>query len=152
MTKLVALTLALALTAVTNLQADDPAANPPIAHMVYFKLKDSNAKSRQALVDACDKYLASHPGTLFYAAGILAEDLDREVNDRDWDVSLNLVFKDKASHDKYQDAKSHIQFIDENKATWAAVRVFDSYLGKTIVQKRIGGGKKKGTKNKTDKK
>ena len=53
-------------------------------------------------------------------------DLDRSVNDRDFDVGLHLVFKDRAAHDLYQNAPRHLQFIEENKATWKKVRVFDS--------------------------
>ncbi|HEY7158963.1 MAG TPA: Dabb family protein, partial [Gemmataceae bacterium] len=69
-------------------------------------------------------------GEVFFAAGTLAEDLDRPVNDRDFDVGLHIVFKDKASHDKYQDAKRHKEFIEENKDNWKKVRVFDSVVGK----------------------
>jgi quinol monooxygenase YgiN len=50
------------------------------------------------------------------------------VNDLDYDVALHIVFKNKAAHDKYQDAPRHQKFIDENKALWAKVRVFDSNL------------------------
>ena len=104
------------------------AAEPQLAHMVYFKLKDSSSDAKQQLVDACHKYLAKHEGTVYYSAGVLAEDLKRSVNDLDFDVSLNLVFRDKAAHDKYQDHPRHLKFIEENKDTWAKVRVFDSYL------------------------
>lgn len=105
-----------------------PAPRPYIGHMVYFKLKDSSPASRQKLVDACRKYLAHHEGTLFFSAGPIGEAFNREVNDRDWDVALHLVFRDKAAHDKYQDHPDHIQFINENKDSWAKVRVFDSEL------------------------
>jgi hypothetical protein len=37
-----------------------------------------------------------------------------------------VIFKDRASHDAYQTAPKHLQFIEENKPTWAKVRVFDS--------------------------
>lgn len=97
-----------------------------LVHDVYFKLKDSSPAGRQKLVDACKKYLSKHPGTVYFAAGTLAEELKREVNDRDWDVGLHIVFKDTASHDKYQDAPLHKQFIDENKDGWEKVRVFDT--------------------------
>jgi hypothetical protein len=50
------------------------------------------------------------------------------VNDLDFDVNLTLVFDGKASHDDYQSDPTHNQFIDENKPTWAKVRVFDSYV------------------------
>ena len=39
-----------------------------------------------------------------------------------------LVFTDKAAHDVYQTAPAHVQFIEENKASWKQVRIFDSYV------------------------
>jgi quinol monooxygenase YgiN len=98
-----------------------------IAHNVYFSLNDPTPENIQALVDACHKYLAGHPGTVFYAAGTLA-DLDRPVNDRNFHVGLHLVFENMAAHDQYQDAPRHQQFIEENKSTWKQVRVFDSVV------------------------
>jgi len=97
-----------------------------LSHDVYFALKDNSPKARQELVDGCKKYLTKHPGEVFFAVGTLNEDLKREVNDRDFDVALHIVFKDRAAHDKYQDADRHHQFINENKANWKKVRVFDS--------------------------
>jgi hypothetical protein len=104
------------------------AADQLLAHNVYFTLKDKSPEAKKKLVDACKKYLAKHPGTVFFAAGTLCEELDREVNDRGFDVGLHLVFKDKAAHDKYQDAPLHLQFIEENKSNWEKVRVFDSVV------------------------
>jgi len=103
---------------------------PMLAHNVYFALKDNSAETRKTLVDACKKYLRNHAGEVFFAAGTRAEDLNREVNDHDFDVALHIVFKDKAAHDKYQDDKRHKQFIAENKDNWKKVRVFDSVVGK----------------------
>ncbi len=99
-----------------------------LAHNVYFALKDSSPAARQRLLAACKKYLSGHPGTVFFAAGGLAEELKREVNDRDFDVGLHIVFTDQAAHDRYQDAPAHHQFIAENKDNWKKVRVFDSVV------------------------
>jgi len=99
---------------------------PMIVHDVYFSLKDNSADAKKKLVKACKKYLTKHDGTVFFAAGTLADDLNRPVNDRDFDVGLHIVFKDKASHDKYADAERHKQFIEENKENWKKVRVFDT--------------------------
>ncbi len=99
-----------------------------IAHMVYFKLKDNSPEAKKKLVEACKKLLDKHEGTVYFSAGARAEELDRDVNDRDWDVGLHLVFKDKAAHDKYQDHPRHKQFIDENKDNWSKVRVFDAVV------------------------
>jgi hypothetical protein len=107
------------------------AVEPMIGHMVYFTLNDNSPAKVQALVSACDKYLSKHQGEVYYSAGTLAKELKRDVNDVDWDVALHLVFKSKADHDKYQDAPRHTQFIEENKANWKKVRVFDSLIQAT---------------------
>ncbi len=99
-----------------------------LAHDVYFTLKDKSEDAKQRLVAGCMKYLSDHPGTVWFAAGSLAEEHQRDVNDRDFDVALHIVFKDKASHDEYQDAPGHHKFIEEYKANWERVRVFDSRL------------------------
>ena len=99
-----------------------------LAHNVYFQLKDSSPAKVQELVDACHKYLNVQPGIVFFAAGKLCSELKREVNDLNWDVGLHLVFDSQASHDAYQDDPTHNKFIDEMKANWAGVRVFDSFV------------------------
>ena len=99
-----------------------------LAHNVYFALNDPSDAARTRLVQACHKYLAPHPGIVFYAAGVLAADLHREVNVVDFDVALHVVFTDQAAHDHYQQTPAHLQFIEENKANWKHVRVFDSVV------------------------
>ena len=96
-----------------------------LVHNVFFTLKDSTPAARRALVDACHKYLAGHEGTVHFSAGAIADDLARDVNDREFDVALHLVFKDKAAHDTYQTHPRHLKFISENEGNWAKVRVFD---------------------------
>jgi len=80
------------------------------------------------LIADCKKYLTSQPGIEFFAAGALAKDLEREVNDRDWDVALHLVFATPQHQAAYQDDPTHHRFIAENKTNWAKVRVFDSLV------------------------
>lgn len=99
---------------------------PMVGHMVFFTLKESTPENREKLVAACKKYLTDHPGTVYFSAGTRAEEFDREVNDKEFDVALHLVFEDKAAHDKYAVAPRHLEFIEENKDGWAKVRVFDS--------------------------
>jgi hypothetical protein len=104
------------------------AAERQLAHMVYFKLKDDSEASRARMVEACKKYLSKHEGTVYFSAGVVAKEFDREVNDRDFDIALNLVFASKAAHDQYQSHPRHLKFIEENRDSWAKVRVFDSYV------------------------
>lgn len=120
-----------ALAMILTLNGDRPMAaadakGPMIVHSVYFSLKDNSPQAKEKLVAACKKHLTKHPGEVFFAAGLLAEEFNRPVNDRDFDVGLHIVFADKKAHDTYQDAERHQKFIDENKDTWKKVRVFDS--------------------------
>ena len=110
-------------------RAGDAKSGGNLAHMVFFKLKDNSPEAAAKLVAACKKLLSGHEGEVYFSAGTLAQDLNREVNDRDFDVALHMVFKDLASHDKYQVHTRHETFIKENKDNWAKVRVFDSYVG-----------------------
>lgn len=100
-----------------------------IAHNVYFRLKDRSEAARTALVAACRKYLPGHAGIVFFACGVVCDHLAREVNDRDWDVGLHIVFVDLSAHDVYQTTPAHEQFIAENKENWDKVRVFDTVAG-----------------------
>jgi len=120
--------LALAALVVVALPARAQSAPQLLSHDVYFSLNDASPAAREALVAACKKYLTGHPGVVAFSAGVLASELDRPVNDRDFDVALHMVFDGRASHDKYQDAPRHKQFIEENQKNWKKVRVFDSLV------------------------
>jgi Stress responsive A/B Barrel Domain len=99
-----------------------------LCHNVYFTLKDRSETATGALVDACKKYLTVQPGIVFFACGKLEAALGREVNDRDFDVSLHVTFTDREAHDAYQEDDTHNKFIAEMKHNWAKVRVFDSLV------------------------
>ena len=120
--------LALAALVAVALPARAQSAPQLLSHDVYFSLNDASPAAREALVAACKKYLTGHPGVVAFSAGVLASELDRPVNDRDFEVALHMVFDVKASHDKYQDAPRHKQFIEENQKNWKKVRVFDSLV------------------------
>ncbi len=98
---------------------------PMLAHNVYFSLADKTPENREKLLAGCHKWLSGHPGVVFFAVGT-PSDLDREVNDRDFDVGLHVIFEDRAAHDEYQPSERHAKFIAENKHLWNKVRVFDS--------------------------
>jgi hypothetical protein len=99
-----------------------------LGHMVYFTLKDKSPEAIQHMKDACRKYLSHHPGTTLFAVGTLVPDLTREVNDRNFDMALQLVFESREAHDRYQAHEDHQSFIEENKGNWEKVRVFDADL------------------------
>lgn len=99
---------------------------PQLAHMVYFALKDPSNAMIEKLVASCRQYLTGHPGTHYFGVGTRVADLNREVNDQEFHVALQMVFDGREAHDRYQVSERHQQFIAENRESWAKVRVFDS--------------------------
>ena len=99
-----------------------------LAHIVYFTLHDGNPERVEQLLSACRYYLTGHDGTVYFSVGSLVPDLEREVNQRDFDVALHVIFADRQSHDLYQVSERHQEFIALNRDNWSQVRVFDSYL------------------------
>ena len=104
------------------------AAEPQLAHAVYFTLKDQSAKSREAFIASCEKYLTGHRGAVSFTIGTIAEDVKEPVSDREFDVALHVVFEDKSMLAEYHKSKRHDEFVAENREKFAKVRVFDSYL------------------------
>ncbi len=98
-----------------------------LAHHVFFVLQDRSQEKIDELIAACQTYLNDHDGIVDFQVGTRERELDREVNG-DFDVSLHVTFKDRATHDVYQTAPRHLQFIEQQKDNWAEVKVFDSNL------------------------
>ena len=98
-----------------------------LAHSVFFRLRDRSPASVTRLVEGCRRHLSGHPGEIVFAVGTLA-DYDRQVNDRDWQVALHIVFDSHAAHDTYQQAERHEVFLAEHADSWEQVRVFDADL------------------------
>ena len=108
----------------------DPAEEdgPALAHMVFFTLKDRSKEAREDFAASCRKYLAGHEGAVYFSVGVIAEDVEEPVSVKDFDVALHVVFEDKGAKQTYLDHPRHTQFVEENRARFAQVRVFDSYL------------------------
>ena len=111
-------------------EAAEPEFTEHLAHIVMFTLKDQSKESRLAFIASCQKYLTRHEGVLSFSVGEIARDVVEPVSDREFDVALHVVFKNKAASDAYQVSPRHKEFVAENKAKFAKVRVFDSYLAK----------------------
>ncbi|MBI4893646.1 MAG: Dabb family protein [Acidobacteria bacterium] len=118
--------LLLAVITAGILAAQSP--EPQLSHAVFFTLKDKSPASAATLAAECRKYLQGHPGEVYFSAGTRAVELKRDVNDQDFQVSLTVIFRTKADHDRYQTAPKHLKFIEANQSRWEKVRVFDSYL------------------------
>lgn len=99
-----------------------------LAHHVFFTLHDASDDRTEQLIAACKHYLDAHDGVVSFAVGRRTPDLQREVNDAQFHVSLHVVFASRADHDAYQTHPRHLEFIAQQKPNWAQVRVFDSDL------------------------
>lgn len=106
--------------------------NPRLVHSVYFTLLDASDSAVKSLTEAAANYLDGHDGCLFFGVGLRAEEHQREVNDAGFHVALTIIFDSKTSHDKYQVAPRHQEFIDTQSANWSSVRVFDSFSYQSV--------------------
>ncbi len=104
------------------------AEEPQIGHMVYFALKEPTKENQQFFVEAGKKYLKNIDGIVYFSVGTRGEQFARDVNDKDWQVALHIVFKDKACHDKYSDHPQHKAFIEACLSKVQKVRVFDAEI------------------------
>ena len=104
-------------------------AEPKLAHMVFFTLKDHSPKARDAFIASCEKYLTNHEGAEFFAIGTQTDDVvEPGVGIKDFDVALHVVFASKEAEAKYLKHPRHLEFVEKNKADFEKVRVFDSYV------------------------
>jgi hypothetical protein len=97
-----------------------------LTHCVFFTLQDHSAAARDALIEACHKYLSGHSGTVHFSAGPRATAYQRSVNDAEFDVALVIVFATEQDHDLYQSSERHQQFLAEQLENCSQVRVFDA--------------------------
>jgi len=99
-----------------------------LSHNVFFTLKNASDKEIEALIEDCYTFLKDIPGVIYFSAGHLVSEHNRDVNVKDFHVGLHVVFANKSYHDEYQTAEKHNIFVERNKANWAQVRVFDIYV------------------------
>lgn len=102
--------------------------NQKLAHNVYFTLKDDSEKAIESLIEDCYLYLKDNPGIISFYVGRLVAEHDREVNTKDFQVGLHIIFASKTDHDNYQDSENHKTFVKRNKPNWSQSRVFDTYV------------------------
>lgn len=98
-----------------------------LAHHVFFYLKDNSEEAVNSLVADSQEYLNGHDGVVGFSVGRREKDYDRAVN-QTFDVSLHVIFADRPTHDAYQTAPRHLEFIERQKDNWDKVQVCDSNL------------------------
>ena len=102
------------------------AARTPLAHHVFFWLKNPDSKEdRDKLVEGV-KTLKNIPTVKELHVGILADTEKRDVVDASWQVSELMFFTDLAGQATYQNHPIHLDFIKNYGHLWAKVVVYDA--------------------------
>lgn len=99
---------------------------PPFVHVVLFTVKPATPDDR---IDAqvADAYtlLATIPTVRHIQSGRREQAMQREVNNREFEIGLVVHFDDKAGHDVYAAHETHLAYVEKHKAIWAKVEVSD---------------------------
>jgi len=113
-------------------------ANRPFCHMVYFKMADRLPKTRARFIEYCQEHLSGYAGQTYFSVGPRDVEMRRDVNARDFDVTMNMIFKSKKFYEEYANADRHKEFIFKTAGMSTARKVYDSFIN--------GSAKKKNAK------
>jgi hypothetical protein len=112
--------------AVTAPSAASTAVKKPLAHHVFFWLKNpASTADRDKLVEGV-KTLAKIETIREIHVGVLAATEKRDVVDTSWQVSELMFFSDLEGQRTYQDHPVHLDFIKNYGHLWEKVIVYDA--------------------------
>lgn len=98
----------------------------PLAHQVYFWLKNPDSKEDQAKLIEGIKTLAAIEQVRGIHIGVPASTEKRDVVDNSYAVSELLFFDNAADEHAYQIHPIHKAFVDNYSHLWSKVVVYDS--------------------------
>lgn len=98
----------------------------PLAHQVYFWLKNPNSKEDQAKLIEGIKTLAAIPQIKGMHIGVPASTEQRDVVDNSYSASELLFFENAADEHAYQIHPIHQAFVENYSHLWSKVVVYDS--------------------------
>jgi hypothetical protein len=99
---------------------------PPLAHHVFFTLKNAaSIEDRDKLVEGV-RTLAKIETVRELHVGILADTERRDVVNTGWQVSELMFFSDLAGQATYQNHPVHLEFIKNYSHLWEKVVVYDA--------------------------
>ena len=95
-------------------------------HTVFFWLKNPDSKADKAAFEkSLKKFIDGSEFVQTKHLGVPAK-TNRDVVDNTYTYCLNLTFKSKEEHDKYQNEEGHKLFLEESMDLWEKVIVYDS--------------------------
>jgi Stress responsive A/B Barrel Domain len=113
-------------SALSVLPARAADAKKPLAHHVFFWLKNPDSVAdRDKLVEGV-KTLSKIETIREIHVGVLAATEKRDVVDTSWQVSELMFFSDLAGQATYQTHPVHLEFIKNYSHLWQKVVVYDA--------------------------
>ena len=100
----------------------------PMAHNFFFQLADGSKDLKDRFIGLCVKYLSGHPGQIYFSVGSRVRQIDRDVSGTNFDVSVNIVFKDFDAYAAYSNDLRHETFIEKAAGMSPTRVVYDSFL------------------------
>jgi hypothetical protein len=82
------------------------------SHVVIFWTDPAQPGAVDELVAGAERYLRQAPGIVHFMVGRKVGS-HRPVVDQTYQVGLNIVFKDKAAQDAYQQHPAHLEFVEK---------------------------------------
>ena len=110
----------------TGLAMTQPAKNPPIAHNVYFWMKNPDNTEEADKLAAGIKTLADIKLVKGFRLGKPASTTSRDVVDATFSYHLMLLFNNTEDQNAYQTDPTHEKFVEECSGLWDRVVVYDS--------------------------
>jgi hypothetical protein len=100
----------------------------PMAHNFFFQLVDTSQQLKNDFIKLCVTYLSGHPGQLQFFVGSRVLRIDRDVSGTNFEISVNMVFKDFDAYQAYSQDPRHEKFIEQAAGMSPTRVVFDSFL------------------------
>jgi hypothetical protein len=93
-------------------------------HVVIFWTDPAKPDAQDEVIAGAKKYLATIPNLVSFQVGKMSPS-HRTVVDQSYQVGLCIQFENKKAQDEYQEHPLHLEFIEQCKANWTKVVVYD---------------------------
>jgi len=97
-----------------------------LVHNVYFYLKPDLGEGHIAAFEASLEGLAEIEETRQVYVGRPVALAPEPMGQSGFTVALTVIFDSVADHDAYQKHPLHVAFLEENKASWDKVEIYDA--------------------------
>ena len=101
--------------------------HPPLAHHVFFWLKNTGSESDRNLLISGIKTLEAIETVRTIHIGIPASTEKRDVVDNSYSVCELIFFDSVEGQNTYQDHPVHQEFVKKYSHLWSKVVVYDSF-------------------------